>query len=1242
MKNKVLGLDLGSASIGWALISEDQEKGSTEIIDLGCRIIPYEGTEGQEFEKGTGESANATRTAYRRARRNFDRYQLRREFLVKILVKHNMMPGEDLIKLPKMDLWELRSRAVTEKITLQELGRLMLLLNQKRGYKSARSDSNLDKKDTEYVATVKGRHETIKELGVTIGQYFYNELKSNEFFRIKENVFPREAYIEEFDAICKTQQGYHSELTDELIKTIRDQVIYYQRELKSQKGLVATCEFEGFQVTKNGKEYFAGPKVAHRSSPLFQVTKIWESINNLRIRTKTGDEIYLTPEERQQLFDYLNENEKLTFKKMCSLFSWDESDLYVDRKLYNTGLQGNITRFVIGKLLKESPDKEQLLKFDLKIVEDSENQTFLFSKKTGEILEGSETNVKHIDKAIEQEPLFRLWHTIYSIPNTQDCVGALVNNFNLDQTTAESLASLDFNKYGYSNKSSKVLRKTLPYLMEGYGYSDAMELAGYSHSGSLTKDENLARLLLDKIPLLPKNSLRQPVVEKILNQMIHLVNAIIEEYGKPDEIRVELARELKQSKEERRETESFIRRRTKENDIISKELEEFGLRATRNNIIKWRLYHEIENEEKKLNAVCIYCGQPISLAEAICGADIDVDHIIPKSRLFDDSQSNKTIVHRHCNSTKGNLTAYDFMKGKSEKEFLTYVERVNSLFQNHLISKTKRDKLLMTAEKIPQDFIERQLRETQYISNKARELLSEICRNVWSTSGTVTSTLRYLWGWDDITMNLQLPRYREVNQTELVSWESNHGKHSHSKEVISGWSKRDDQRHHAIDALTIACTKQGFVQRINTLNSSQTRRELEKEVAGFIPDEKERLTLLEKYLISKQPISVKDVQKAVAGILISFKRGKKVATSGTRKIKVKGKKQVVQKNILVPRGPLSEESVYGKIQVLQKEKPIKYLFENPNTILKDYIKQLVLERLKEHDNNTKKALAYTRKHPIYLDKDKKYVLEYATCLQHEYVIKYPVDTTFNKVEKVIDDKIKELLLTRLEKHNNNPKEAFKDVVKEDNQVLKWYEDEGLPTPIYSVRCSTGLSAVVPVSKNAEGENIGFVKPGNNHHIGIYQDASGNYVEHVCTFWHAVERRQYNIPVIVQDTTLLWGRINSIGLSNFPPSFIENLPPSGLGLKYCLQQNEMFVLGLLEEEVKTLIDAHDYCTLSNYLYRVQKISSLYYVFRHHLETQLLDKKEALQAKRYYRIASLKALLEANPISIKINLLGKPYL
>ncbi len=154
MENKILGLDLGSASVGWALVSEDSDGDSTNttIINLGSRIIPYDGTEGQDFAKGTGESKNSIRTNYRRARRNYDRYQLRREFLMKTLVSNNMMPTDEQKKLPKLELWNLRAKATKEKIELNELGRLLLWLNQKRGYKSSRSDANLDKKDTEYVA----------------------------------------------------------------------------------------------------------------------------------------------------------------------------------------------------------------------------------------------------------------------------------------------------------------------------------------------------------------------------------------------------------------------------------------------------------------------------------------------------------------------------------------------------------------------------------------------------------------------------------------------------------------------------------------------------------------------------------------------------------------------------------------------------------------------------------------------------------------------------------------------------------------------------------------------------------------------------------------------------------------------------------------------------------------------------------------------------------------------------------
>ena len=1228
---RILGLDLGSASIGWAVIEEKDD--TTKIVALGSRIIPYDGTEGQDFAKGTGESRNALRTKARTARKGYDRYQLRRQFLVDTLVRNDMMPDENLKKMPKMQLWELRNKAITENITKQEFGRLLLWLNQKRGYKSSRSDTNLGKKDTEYVVAVKSRYEMIQEKNLTIGQYFYNELKTNEYFRVKENIFPREAYIEEFDKICAKQKQYLG-LTDDLIGKIRNEIIYYQRPLKSQKGLVSVCEFEGF-LTKNkeGKEFFVGPRVAPKSSPLFQIAKIWENVNNIKLSSKRGETIELTLEEKQKVFKHLDNNEKLTSTDLFKILGIRKNEFTVTKQL-EKGIQGNITKNTIINILGNNEAYQRLLKFDLNIVV-TDKISYLYSKQTGEVFD--EIPVRCIDAGVENEPFYQLWHTIYSINDTQECSNALQKRFGIDAETADKLAAIDFRKFGFGNKSAKAIRKSLPYLIEGHKYSDAMSYAGYDHSNSLTKDENFRRKLRDKLEPIKKNSLRQPIVEKILNQMVNVVNAIIENHGKPDEIRIELARELKQSKEERNETDKAMNKRQRENETIEKRLAEYGLRATRNNIIKWRLYEEIDNQDKKLNAICVYCGQPISITEAIKGSEVDVEHIIPKSKLFDDSQSNKTLAHRRCNANKGDTTAYDFMKSKSPREFEAYVERVNSLFANKIIGKAKRDKLLMSEDKIPDNFIDRQLRESQYIAKKAREILQTICYDVWSTSGTVTAELRHLWGWDDVTMNLQMPKYKELGLTETVEWESEHGKNKHSKEVIKGWTKRDDHRHHAIDALTIACTKQGFIQRFNTLNASKTREDMQKEIEQRSEEYKEKLSLLEKYIISQCPIHVSDVEKAVANILISFKSGKKVAVLGKRKVGKRGNKKVVQEKIIVPRGELHEAYIYGKIKTIEKNKPVKYLFENPHLIFKPHIKKMVEQRLEEFENDTKKALISVKKEPIYLDKEKSKVLEYGTCFKEEFVKKYDVDINFNKVDKVIDEKIKEILQNRLSKFGGKPKEAFKDVQK-DEKSLKWYEDEGLERPILSVRCFTGLSAVVPVKKDESGCEIGFVKPGNNHHIAIYTDKEGKKSECVCSFWHAAERKKYGIPVIIKNTNEVWDIIFKQPDNTYPQSFLEQLPNPNLEMVLSIQQNEMIVLGMNEEDFKVAVECGDYKQISNGLYRVQKIGSYDYTFRHHLETQLIDDDNSYKSKRVYRIRSFKTLFSLNPFKVKIDCLG----
>jgi CRISPR-associated endonuclease Csn1 len=544
-----------------------------------------------------------------------------------------------------------------------------------------------------------------------------------------------------------------------------------------------------------------------------------------------------------------------------------------------------------------------------------------------------------------------------------------------------------------------------------------------------------------------------------------------------------------------------------------------------------------------------------------------------------------------------------------------------------------------TDKKLWENFIDRQLRETQYIARKSKEILQQICNNVTSTEGSVTATLRELWGWDDVLMNLQLPKYKERGKTVIKEWTSDHGKRKHQKEGIINWGKRDDHRHHAIDALVIACTQQGFIQRMNTLSSSDVKDEMKKEIELSAIKFKENLDTLEKYLITKKPFSTRDVEKEADKILISFKAGKKVATTGVRKEKRNGKKTIVQSGIIVPRGALHEQFVYGKIRTIAKDFktdslikfPIKYLFENPNLIADTVVKQKVLERLLAFEDDTKKAIQSLKKSPIYLDIDKTIELTNAHCYKDEFVIKYKlVDLKKEDVKYIVDEKIKKLVKKRLEQFYGKEKEAFKNIL--------WF-NEAKQIPIRTVRCFTGLSAIEAIKKDASGKEIGFSIPGNNHHIAIYKDEKGKLIQHLCTFWHAVERKKYKVPYIIKNTKEVWSAL----LNNEPPqNFLNKLPDDNLELQFSLQQNEMFVLGLSQEEFEDAMKQNNKPLISQHLYVVWSVSYSDYWFRHHLETknsELKNIEDAKESLRYFRFKSVSALIAKNPIKIRLTHLGE---
>lgn len=1186
MSKHVLGLDLGVGSIGWCLIALDAQGNPAEILGMGSRVVPLTNLgDDKAFSKGEAFTANQKRTARRTMRRGFARYQLRRYRLRRELEKVGMLPDAALIQLPLLELWELRERAATagEHLTLPELGRVLCHINQKRGYRHVKSDAAAivgdegeKKKDSNsaYLAGIRANDEKLQDEHKTVGQYFAEQLRRSQSesptggisYRIKDQIFSRQRYIDEYDQIMAAQRVHYPDiLTDEFIQMLRDEVIFMQRPLKSCKHLVSLCEFEKQEKVmrvqqddgKGGRQLVErkvkfGPKVAPKSSPLFQLCRIYEAVNNIRLTRPDGSPRDITPEERAKIVAHLQSSASLSFAALKKLLK--EKALIADQLTTKSGLKGNSTRVALAAALQPYPQYHHLLDMEL---ETHMMTVQLTDEETGEV---TEREVAVVTDSYVRQPLYRLWHILYSIEERDAMRRALITQLgmkeeDLDGGLLDQLYRLDFVKPGYGNKSAKFICKLLPQLQQGLGYSEACTAVGYRHSNSPTSEEITERTLLEKIPLLQRNELRQPLVEKILNQMINLVNALKAEYG-IDEVRVELARELKMSREERERMAEGNRRREKENKAIAEKIRECGLFPTKSRIRKYMLWEEAGEK-------CLYCGQILTLSQCLNGDDMEVEHIIPKSVLYDDSYGNKTCACRRCNKEKGNRTALEYIRAKGwEAE---YMERINGLLDKKAISYSKHQHLRWLKEDIPSDFLERQLRLTQYISRQAMAILQQGIRRVSASEGGVTARLRSLWGYDDILHTLNLDRYDSMGETERVSREGE----TTEKLRITNWSKRMDHRHHAIDALVVASTRQGYIQRLNRVSSESEREAMSGEIEVQKATKTDKLSLLERWLMQRPHFSVRAVSDKVAEILISYRPGKRVVTRGRniyRKKTADGREVTcVQRGVLVPRGELMEASLYGKILSQGRERIVK-------------------------------------RYPLYALKG-----------------------------EVVDPRLRELIA----EYN----QEITSKVKAKGSPL--YLDAAEKQEVRSVRCyvdKPSVAKAIPIRFDEHGRAITFVKSGSNHHLALYRTPHGKLEESIVTFWDAVDRARYGIPLVITHPREVIEQVLLRG--DVPESVLRLLPPSDWVFVDSLQQDEMVVIGLSDKELQRALEVQDYHKLSEHLYRVQKMSSRDYWFRYHLETSVADDKNTSgRIPKFHRVRSLSDYEKRNIRKVRVDLLGR---
>ncbi len=1362
---RVLGLDLGVTSIGWALVNEAENGEETSsIVKLGVRVNPLTTDETDNFKKGKSITTNAVRTLKRTTRRNLQRYKLRRDALVELLKANGFVANSDCLaehgNFTTFQTYRLRAKAATECISLEELARVLLMINKKRGYKSNRRANSRDEgqvidgmdvanelyangltpgqhalalmqkqskhlpdyyfsdlKDefdrvwkfqqtfrpelltaacrdailgksrkavlshfasvhglapiefkaderrlkglhlrvvalskvlsaeelvytlaelcglmagaNNYLGKISDRSKELQINKITVGQYLMKIIDENPHEPLKKKVFYRRDYLDEFETIWHKQAAFHPELTPELKKQIGSVIIFYQRPLKSQKDKVGVCELESREIEVGDEDakrrIVVGPKVCPKSSPLFQEFKIWQGLNDLRVTEKRSQERFaLSNEDKLLLAEELSVKKKLSKTEILKVLS-------LSPRAYDlnfSSLEGNKTLSAIYeaylKILElTGHNVENFEKLSARNIKSAVRRVFEILNFKTDMLDADFSS--HSGR-LDEVPLYRLWHLLYSFESDSSATGdkklieKVKEMFNFDSDEcARAIVSVNF-PADYGNLSAKAIAKLLPHMREGNDYSTACAYADYKHSKqSLTREELDRKVLVDTLEILPRNSLRNPVVEKILNQMIHVVNEVFATYGKPDEIRIELARELKNSAEERERLTKSLNDSTRLNEGIVKLLQsEFHIeRPTRNDILRYRLYEELKFNGYKT----LYSNTNIEHKD-LFSLKFDIEHIIPQARLFDDSFSNKTLEARAVNQEKGDATAFDYVLSKyGEVEVSQYRARIDDLLEKGAISKTKWNKLMMKGADIPEDFIERDLRNTQYISRKAREILLSCVRTVVATTGTITDRLREDWQLTEVMRELNWDKYAAVGRTE-----SFRDKNGNLRRRIIDWTKRNDHRHHAMDALTIAFTKQSYIQYLNNLNARSDK-------SGVIyAIEQQELERHNGHLLFRVPLPNfrAEAKRQLMDVLVSFKSKSKVVTRNVNKSKSTGGK-INKKVQLTPRGQLHNETVYGRrLRYATQFERVNAAFaeEKIMTVANRREREALLTRLRANGNDAKKAFTGKNaldKNPIWLDDNQTRAVGLRVktiCQDNIYTIRKSIDKDL-KIEKVVDVKVRRLLQERLDEYGGDAARAFSNL---DEHPIWLNEAKGIS--IKSVAVNAGLSKPEPLhtKKNHHGIDIlnedgakqaaDYVQTSNNHHVAIFSDAEGKLREHIVSFYEATARAIQGYPVIDRDYNA----------------------DMGWKFLFTMKQNEYFVFPGEDFNPNDidLKDPRNAALISPHLFRVQKISSGDYYFRHHLETNVEEEK-SLRGKTWERIQAIGKL--SGIVKVRVNHIGQ---
>ena len=758
-----IGLDIGMASVGYAVVMLDERDEPCRIYRLGSRVF-------DKAENDNGSSLAAPRRENRSMRRRLRRKRFRKERIRKLISRYGIMSLNDIDGLyhtseQLSDIYEVRCKALDEKLTKEEFVRLLIHLSQRRGFKSNRKADNQDNKSDEgkLLTAVNENSELKEKKGYrTIGEMLYKDERFSEYKRNKKDVysrtFARKDHEDEIKTIFAQQRSLGSDYASNKLENDYLEIYLSQRFFDEGPGGNSPYGGNGGNIIENmiGKCTIERSELrAVKATYSFEYFNLLQKINALKI-LDNKEKRFLTKEEREIIKNLAFDKNSITYASLRKALNLKDSEYF------------NIS---YGEK-------------DIKEVEKKTKFTYLVAYHTMKKAFGKE----FVQWSVDKKNTFAYALTVYK--NDEKVSEHLKEKgFTEDEiSVACTIPTQYFKKTG--NLCLKVLDKLIPYLEQGMLYNEACEQAGYNFKAD---EKNTAKYLKFDYEEYPELAdITNPVVKRAISQTFKVINAIIRDVGNnPEFVNIELARELSKSSNDRQKIEKQQNKNRLNNEAIMEELRTTYklLNPTGQDLVRLKLW-------KEQGGICPYSQRPIKAERLFEVGYTDIDHIIPYSISYDDSYNNKVLVLTKENQKKGNRLPMQYLTGERQDKFYTWVDNAN-------IKRQKKKNLLKEQIKDEDinEFKKRNLTDTQYISafllnfiKKHLEFDPNISGNknvVKAVNGAATAYVRNRWGIQKI--------------------------------------REDGDIHHAVDAVVIACMNDSMIKRIHEYSKRREQEYVDPE-----------------------------------------------------------------------------------------------------------------------------------------------------------------------------------------------------------------------------------------------------------------------------------------------------------------------------------------------------------------------------------------------------------------------------